>query len=592
MIEEQIRIEEKRNKVERQLQYQRFKNKTTQVNRLCRDSENQPVKQPIISLVKERYIPRMRELAKVEFNGVTVDRKYLEEADALLDKAIKQAEEAIYKMAGERFNINSGKQLARFINENGCGFTPPETFLQEDENTKETKTINGFENALEKCTKYPDKVFWDGQRLRYKAVALTKTGQVQLTDKILKTYKQLYDCPLSNLLLAYKKAHKAKNTFLGNADLLSILDGCLHTNYFLHGTGTGRLSSSDLNMQNIPKGKLGGVICKKLFIPRYLDYVFVNADAKGAEVGIFSGYSGDAKLTEALLGGLDAHCFFSATVLNPDKVAGGLTGEARKHALAKAGIDDDHAWSYEDFLLGKDDLHPDKVYGKRLKKLRDNIKRVVFGILYGAKSRKIAEIAGIDEAFAQTIIDLLFTMFPTIPDFVALTTWELHTFGFVETYHGRQRRFPLDNAPGRSISQAERRALNFKVQATNSDIVLDTLVEIAPIIENDLKGKILLTVHDSIGFEVPKKYVPDLVTLFKVHGTEMTRKRNPWLPVPYKWDIECGPSYGETIPIKKYLELHKDEIDKLLTPSKELYEGFTIEEMYTELREAVLEPGS
>jgi DNA polymerase I-like protein with 3'-5' exonuclease and polymerase domains len=84
MIEEQIRIEEKRNKVERQLQYQRFKNKTTQVNRLCRDSENQPVKQPIISLVKERYIPRMRELAKVEFNGVTVDRKYLEDIYALV----------------------------------------------------------------------------------------------------------------------------------------------------------------------------------------------------------------------------------------------------------------------------------------------------------------------------------------------------------------------------------------------------------------------------------------------------------------------------------------------------------------------------
>jgi len=337
-------------------------------------------------------------------------------------------------------------------------------------------------------------------------------------------------------------------------------------------------NSSNPNLQNIPKGFLGakydkggkdllldafgvpvsvGVNCKRLFIADSESDCIVNADAKGAEVTMFAGYAKDPALIEALLGGLDAHCFFGAQVLNPDLVArdkngAPLHGEAKRVALANAGIDDEHGWTYEDFLLGKDDKHPDKAYGKRLKKLRDNIKRVVFGILFGAKARKIAEIAGITETLAQTIQDLLFAKFSTIPRLIDSTIWELSTFGFVETFHGRRRRFPIKHAPKKIRAQAERRAVNFKIQGTNSDIVLDTLVAIEEVLRRDLRGRMLLTVHDSLVFQVPKIYVGQIKDLMYEYGTKRVNAANTWLPVQYRWDVEAGPSYGDLQAVEKY----------------------------------------
>jgi len=525
---------------------------------------------PLIPFVKERYIPRMRRLAEVEYNGIKVDRAYLREADEKLELAIQKAERQIYELAGERFNINSGQQLASVMTTAGRGFIPP-----------------NMEKVEALVKQYPKALSTVNGRVMYTPVARTTKGAIQTTEKVLKTWTQQFECPLSNLVLAYKKATKAKGTFLSNTDKLSRLDGFLHTRYNLNGTGTGRLSSSNMNMQNVPKGKLGGVVCKKLFIADSEDMVFFNADAKGAEVSIFSAYSKDPELIKALLGGMDAHSFFSSKVLDPEKVGAGLTGIARKLALEKAGIDGDHPWTYDDFLLGKDGLHPDKEYGLRLKKLRDNVKRVVFGILYGAGKRKIAEIVGIDEAFAATIIELLFKMFPTIPAFVEQTKWELAKFGFVETYHGRRRRFAVENAPKGLIAQAERRAVNFKVQATNSDIVLDVLVDVAKEIETYMRGRVLLTVHDSIGFQVPREFAHQIPDLMQRLGTDAVKASCPWLPVPYRWDLEAGPSYGETMPFKEYAKLAN-----LIPPvveSSDVFEGHVEEEMFEELKVAVLE---
>jgi DNA polymerase I-like protein with 3'-5' exonuclease and polymerase domains len=529
---------------------------------------------PLVPFVKERYIPRMRALGRVEYLGIKVDREYMAEADGQLEKAIREAQTAIYELAGEEFNINSGPQLAGVLTSAGRGFIHPDKAKVE-----------------ELIRDYPKKVSSVNGRILYEPISKTKHGAIQTTEKVLKTFTQIYGCPMSNLVLAFRKATKARGTFLKNVDILSRLDGMLHTRYNLHGTGTGRLSSANLNMQNVPKGKLGGVICKKLFIPDDDSMVFVNADAKGAEIGIFSAYSRDASLIAALLpsdaypSGMDAHCFFASKCLNPNNVGAGLQGLARKLALEKAGIDDEHAWSYEDFLLGKDGLLADKAYGKRLKALRDNIKRVVFGILFGAGAGKIAEIAGIDYAFAKTIIDLLFGMFPTIPNFRDQTKWELDRFGFVETYFGRRRRFSIKNAPRSMISQAQRRAVNFKIQSTNSDIVLDVLTDLeGPL--RDMGGRILLTVHDSIGFQIPKKYLSQVPDLLKEYGTTRVARSCPWLPVPYKWDIEAGPSYGEVIGIQEYLKLYEEEL-RQNTLATEAYEGYTEDEMYEDLRNAV-----
>jgi len=463
------------------------------------------------------------------------------------------------------------------------------------------------ERAEELARDNPKEVQYHNGRLAYQAHHYTMHGAEQTSEAVLKSLVARFEDPLSNITLTFKKASKAKNSFLVNVDRLSVHDGYIHPGYNLHGTGTGRTSSSSgvkkigFNNQNIPKGELGGVTCKKLFLPDDSEsQVIVNIDAKGAEVTIFNTYAKDEALTKALIEGLDMHSFFSSRILNPAIITQGLTGEERRLSLKKASIDEDHPWTYEDFVdredyvvrgIGNGDEkvketweHPELVaYGKKLKKLRDNTKRVVFGILYGAGARKIADIAGIAYDQAKLNIDTLFSLFPSIPTFIEDTHWHLDEFGFVETWSGRRRRFQIKKAPKKLIAQAKRRAVNFLVQGENSDVVLRVLVWLDEILEHDFPGaRILMTVHDSIVIQMPKKYLGQLRDLVLDVGTKRIAVVCPWLnPVPYRWDIEVGPSYGELTPLNSYLEKHSTTTSSLVK-----YEGYTEEEILDDLRDA------
>jgi len=546
---------------------------------------------PLERLVREDYLPRQTQLAKIEFNGINIDQSYREWGARALDNTINATTEKIYELCGESFKLGSAKKLATFLFEGGAGYIHPDPEL-----------------ARQIAEENPQTVRYVGGRMMFRSQHYTLKGQMQTSEAVLKHLVARYRCPLANLLMTLKKADKARNSFFKNIGVLSNMfgDGHIHPGYNLTGTSTGRLSSSSgvdgvgFNNQNIPKGMLGalkdargalvlnsegkpvfdGVKCKRLFLPDDDSYCFGNADAKGAEVSIFAGYSKDSALTAALIDGMDAHCFFASQCLNPDLVAAGLSGEDRRLALAKASIDDDHAWSYEDFLKGKDDLLEDKAYGKRLKALRDNIKRLVFGMLYGAGVKKVADIAGINLELAKKIQELLFSKFPTIKSFIDQTIWEMRMFGIVETYHGRRRRFSLGkSAPSSLRSKAERQAVNFKIQATNSDIVMMVLCWVSEVIERDLKGRLLLTVHDSIGFQVPKKYAHQVPEIFKKYGTDRVAEACPWLPVPYRWDVELGPNYGDVIGADKYIA----KLPAAL-PEPEL-DGYTDEEIFDDLRD-------
>ena len=542
---------------------------------------------PLKTLVQQDYLPRQRILAKVEYQGIRIDRNYLDWGVKQLEGIVVSTEQNVYRMCGDVFKLNSSKKLATYLFKSGVGYVPPD-----------------MELAEEMAKTYPEEVLLRDGRIMYKAPRYTAKGAEQTNEAALKHLVAKYKCPLANLLLSYRKAYKAKSSFFVNIERLSREDGFIHPNYNMHGTATGRLSSSSgvrgigFNNQNIIKGLIGalkdtkgklikdengkaifeGVSCKKLFVADDDTYSFFNADAKGAEVSVFSAFSKDPQLIDALIKGMDAHSFFGSKCLNPNVVAAGLTGDARKLALARAGIDEEHAWSYEDFLLGKDDLLDDKDYGKRLKALRDNIKRLVFGLLYGAGIKKIAEIAGISLSLAESIHKLLFAMFPAIPSFIEQTKWELRTFGFVETYDGRRRRFLLgEGAPTSLKARAERQGVNFKIQGQNSDLVMKTMVWFNDVLENDLKGRLLLTVHDSLGFQVPKKYAKQVPELIKLIGTDRIGKEHPWLPVPYRWDVECGDSYGGQMNVDKYISGLPIEFQQEL-------DGFTEEEKYDDIR--------
>jgi DNA polymerase I-like protein with 3'-5' exonuclease and polymerase domains len=343
-----------------------------------------------------------------------------------------------------------------------------------------------------------------------------------------------------------------KVTPLGVMGVWDISVGTDHS-YVAHGF-VNHNSSSHENMQNIPK-KLGGHNIKKIFVPSRPGYAFGNADAKAAEVRLYSAYSKDANLIKALNDGMDPHSFFASMVYNPANVLNGVERSRWKEVTETVGIDIDHPWTYDDFCARDILKETEAPYGKQLDRLRGIIKRVVFGILYGATPNKVSSIVGIPEEQAAVIVDTLFKMFPTIPAYIQLTKDQLKHLGFVETFFGRRRRFgELHKLPWGLRSKAERQSVNFKIQSTSSEIVLEVLCDMEEPLRVDMQGELLLTVHDSVGFECPDKYVHQLPEFIKEYGMRRINNRYPWLPVPFSWDVEAGPSYGELMSIDNYVK--------------------------------------
>lgn len=493
------------------------------------------IPEPLSHLMFNHIVPAIRVLASMEAYGFAVDRDYLDTLAVQMDNSLAKTGTKLMTMIapgtlspGEIFNPNSTAHLRKVLF--GAGFIHPDT-----------NRVVSYAGRVEPV--------------------LTKKGQQTTNAAFLRSLVTQQDCPFSRELLQYRALTKARGTFIENIRSLSAEDGRMHTSFHITGTGTGRLSSSDENMQNLPEF-IGKHNIKKAFVPSDPDsQVICNADAKAAEVRVYAGYSQDPNLIIALNDGLDPHSYFSSVGYNIDTVLTGVPEEFQKSTLALIGIDDEHAWSYDDFekadfLIGSPEIPgPDPAYGKRLAKLRKNMKRVVFGILYGAGKRKIAEIVGISLEQAQTLIDILFRMFPTIPHYISMTQDQINYFGILETFFGRRRRLDLQGLTPSLKNSAYRKGVNFNIQSTSSDIVMSVLCDIDQAIR-DLGGRMLITVHDSLVFEVEKKYVTQLPDLIEEYGVKRVAKRYPWLPVPFKWDIKVGPSYGETMVIPKYLKDH------------------------------------
>lgn len=495
---------------------------------------------PVQGVVKNEALPLTPILGKMEYVGIKVDRPYMDFLDEKLGQVVTDTEKELYALArNPELKLNSAAAIANVLFSEG--FTDPVS----------------------------------GERVFYPPVTFTKKNQAQTTEKVLKYLVAKYGCPFSSKLLIYKKAYKAKNTFIANVRDLSTLDGYLHTNYNIQGTGTRRLSSNDENMQNIPK-KLAGYSIKKIFIPSDPSMAMVNADAKGAEVRIFSAYSQDQELIKSLNDGLDTHCFFADAIVSRVRMESGAD-----EVLSSMGLDNRFPLTYDDFKNRDEIKKTDPKYAEMLDKFRTAIKRVVFGILYGAGPRKIAETIGISLSQAQAIIDMLFQLYPSIPAYIERTKWELNTFGMVETYFGARRRFAVKGATGYLRSRAERQAVNFKIQSTSSGIVLATLIDADGPLTRDLHGRMLLTVHDSLGFELPKRYLSQLPDFIDQHLNIKAGTKYPWLPVDFKWDYEVGNNYGEMSSFETYMAgLTPEEI------RDDVREAYTEEEVRTELADA------
>ncbi len=474
------------------------------------------------ALMASHSVPASRALGKMEFTGMRVDLPYLGYLETELTAVVSEKEKILraHWRGNEEFNPNSTAHVGHILYNDGV-WNPEGLRADGTKGTREVRLGPWVERNL-------------------------KSQQWKTDKKTLRAIVEHTGCGFTKALLEYRSAHKALSGFIHDIKILSEYDGFLHTNFHLHGTSTGRLASSNLNMQNLPEW-LAGFNIKKIFIPDDPETeVVLNVDYKGAEIRVFTAYAHDQRLIDALNNGLDVHSFFTQEI----------------------------------FGIPYEEVEAKKETDKAIKALRTTVKRVVFGILYGAMAKKIAETAGISVERAQEVIDKLFDRFPALKGYMDEVVAQIHRFGYVETLFGRRRRFPLQSVNGFFRGQAERRGKNMKIQSTSSDIVLGQLVELDEHI-GELGGRLCITVHDSIVATVKKKYLTQVPDFLDHYCVKRVSEKYPWLPVAFACDYGVGPSYGETMKLEKYL---KQEQQKIVSADEALYRELDEEAIY-ELRE-------
>ena len=458
------------------------------------------------SVMNYQYLPGSHTLSRMELHGIKVDFDHLDTIEVGITKILEKSEQDLRAKFDTNTNYRSQPQVVKLMT-----------------------------------------------KLNFERINGASPGS---TDKdVLGRYISYYEPgdvrrEFAERLLEYRTADKAKTNFVKKMRRLAARDGRIHCSFHLPGTSTGRLASSNPNMQNTPpfmcriarKDKSGkeyvihpGFNIKKLFIPSNPDNVIVNVDIKGAELRVYTAYSHDEMMIKALLDGLDVHSFVASKINN----------------------------------IAYEKIEAERYCDKSLKEMRDIAKRVVFGTFYGAGAYKIAEQIGDTKQKAQQIIDLLFQSFPALRQYVEDTKRQVRTRQFVKTHFGRFRRFRLARASRELYAEACREAINFLIQSTASDLVLSQLCEVSDNL-HELGGEMLLTVHDSMVFEMPrsgldiqkverngKRVLVDkrgtLHTFMDKWITQRVKDKYDWLPVPFLYDVEIGPSYGELKEINRWM---------------------------------------
>jgi len=468
---------------------------------------------PVKRLMASHVLPTTKTFAAMEFTGFPVDLEYLEDLDSKLATVVEDTERELFQLAGAPFTINNPREITRMLFQTG---------------------------------------FYDVDAGKHVVVPLaddiarTSKGQIKADEKALLYVANTFGYEFPKKIISYRKASKARSPFLTNIREHALLDGRIHPAFHINGTATGRTSSSQENMQNIPKF-LAGYNIKKIFVP-LPGCTLIDTDAKGAEIRIFAAYSGDKQLIDAINGGLDAHSYFTAQVF-------GYTYEEVE--AARQVVDELYALKLNGVSIDTEALTAAQVIVKK----RTKCKRTVFGVLYGSSAAGIADTAGIPLSEAKDVVNKMFTMFPSIPGYIRQTENEVRLFGDVYTTIGRKRRFPMSSVRAFQ-SRCFRQAVNFKIQSTSSEIVLWVLNQIFPIVQHELRGAFHATVHDSLVLSVPDEYVDQVPELMKEYGTRRVAQEFPWLPVEFLWDVDAGRNYGECASIDRFLKGQQQHVIK------------------------------
>ncbi len=401
-----------------------------------------------IYLFENIEMPLAKVLAKMETTGIRVDKKVLEEMGTEIKIKLEILTRDIYNYAGEEFNINSPKQLGEIL----------------------------FD------------------KLKLPGAKKNKNGYATDIDVL----KKLTEYPIINKILEYRALAKLYSTYIDGIISTIREDGKIHTIYTQTLTRTGRLSSIEPNLQNIPMRSEYGRLIRKAFIPED-NSVILSSDYSQIELRVFAHLSGVNDLINAFKEGVDIH---TKTAMDIFKVPmEGVTKNMRRQAKA-----------------------------------------VNFGILYGISSYGLAEDIGIPVKEAKEFINKYFETYPGVKDYMNKEIADATKDGYVKTIMNRKRIIEELNSSNYNVrSMGERMALNTPIQGSASDILKKAMVEIYDVFEkNNMKSKMLLQVHDELIFNV---YNDEIDRVKKIVHDIMTNVFE--LSVPLEVDIETGNNWYE-----------------------------------------------
>ena len=380
----------------------------------------------LLKLFEDIEIPLASVLFKVESQGVCLDLPLLKKLSKECDDKIKLLMIELFRVAGTEFNINSPKQLSQIL----------------------------FE------------------KLGLPVIRKTKTG-VSTDESVLIVLAKMHDFP--SLILEYRQLTKLKSTYIDALPkLIDSKTGRIHAEFDQIGAETGRLSSRNPNLQNIPiRTDLGRQI-RKAFIPSQDSHVILASDYSQVELRILAHLSQDKNLIKAFKTNQDIHTFTASLIFDVDE----------KKVTAQ---------------------------------MRNSAKRINFGIIYGMSAFGLSNDLGISPKEAETFINRYFERYPAIKKYMDHTIEQCEEKGFVLTLFGRRRYIPEIKSSNRSIRQfAQRQAINTPVQGSAADLIKLSMVNIQKEIEaRKLKSRMIMTVHDELVFDAPKKEVEEMVELVR-----------------------------------------------------------------------------
>ena len=400
----------------------------------------------LLSLYREVELPLISVLARMEMNGVAIDQPYLRKLSSRMEERLAELEKRAYELAGHEFNVNSTQQLAQVL----------------------------FEE------------------LKIKSRKKTKTGY-STDSTVLADLAAEHELPA--VMLELREVAKLNSTYVDALPRqVNPRTGMIHTSFNQMITATGRLSSSNPNLQNIPIRSEEGRAIRKGFIPRGEDRLLLCADYSQIELRILAHLAGDEVMIEAFTRGMDIHTETASRLFN----------------------------------LAPEEVRPEH---------RGRAKTINFGVLYGMGAHRLSNELKIPYNEARKFIDDYFARFPLIRQYIDRQVAQARDQGWVSTILGRRRKLPEITSANRvQRENAERMALNTPIQGSAADLIKVAMIQVDKrIMEKWPEVKMILQVHDELVFDTPAAQVEEM-------GQEVAQimENAVRLKVPVKVDLGWG----------------------------------------------------